>query len=62
MKENGKDVRYCKKRVLATVKNTALEAVFPIKRQFPKLGQEKKSYKYSIKSVSHLIIIKPIVN
>lgn len=49
---------------LATVRNTALDAVFLItfKLQFSKLDQEKKSCKYSIKSVSHLIIIRPIVN
>ena len=48
------------RRVLATVKNTALNAVFPIslRLQFPNLGRPKKSYIIYIQFnlFSHLII------
>ena len=40
----------CRARVLATVKNSALNAVFPItsRSQFPNLGQPKNSYRNSM--------------
>ena len=43
-------------RVLATVKNSALNAVFPItlRSQFPNLGQPKNSYRNSMLLIRHL--------
>jgi hypothetical protein len=42
-------------RVLATVKNSALNAVFPItlRSQFPNLGQPKNSYRNSMLLIRH---------
>jgi hypothetical protein len=41
--------------VLATVKNSALNAVFPItlRSQFPNLGQPKNSYRNSMLLIRH---------
>ena len=46
---------FFKSRVLATVKNSALNAVFPItlRSQFPNLGQTKNSYRNSMLLIRH---------